>query len=643
MALSAAARGTRTLIVSTDPASSLGDALGARNTRRRIGATPQPLRWRRATLHAAHVDAGAFIRRWIRQNGGMLEQIALRGTWLDRDDVVQLLRLSLPGIDEIAALLELARLGRSGRYDLIVVDTAPTGHTLRMLQTPQALAGLARVFDAMQAKHRVMVEALRGSWTADAADEFIEELDRDARALAALAGDRDRTEFVWVTLPEPMAVEETIDALDALATEQIPVASVVVNRVTPAPPRKCAWCDSRRAFERQSIATLHARLSGAGRPLPKLVAIDAREREPVGLRALGGIGEALDAAGETVVRPARARRTVARRVFRPGRARDVLETDRVRLLMFGGKGGVGKTTCAAAAALAAARRSPHRRVLLISTDPAHSLADVLGAVCTDDATPLSDGPPNLSVRELDASRAYDELRERYATAVDALFDGLGRGSAFDAAHDRRVMHGLLDLAPPGIDELVAVVEMTEALAPAKTGGSFDLIVMDTAPTGHALRLLEMPGLVHAWVKALMRILLKYQPIVGVGDLGALLLQVSRELGRLRTVLSDAASTTFVVVSRGARLPREESERLILRLRRMKIPVSTVIVNGVGRGSCSRCRRMVAQEQREIRRLSRAARAVTEDLRTVLTPNHVPPPHGVDRLLNWHGRWTGLPR
>ena len=93
---------------------------------------------------------------------GGIEQIALRGTWLDQEDVARLLRLSLPGIDELAALLEIARAGRSRRFDLIVVDTAPTGHTLRMLAMPETLGGLARVFHRMQAKHRVLVEALKG-------------------------------------------------------------------------------------------------------------------------------------------------------------------------------------------------------------------------------------------------------------------------------------------------------------------------------------------------------------------------------------------------------------------------------------------------------------------------------------------------
>ena len=100
-------------------------------------------------------------------------EIALRGTWLDADDVHELLRLSLPGSTSSPALLELLRFGRSGRYDLIVVDTAPTGHTLRMLGDAGGRSRESRsVFDAMQDKHRAIVGALRGRWTPDAADEL---------------------------------------------------------------------------------------------------------------------------------------------------------------------------------------------------------------------------------------------------------------------------------------------------------------------------------------------------------------------------------------------------------------------------------------------------------------------------------------
>ena len=203
--------------------------------------------------------------------------------------------------------------------------------------------------------------------------------------------------------------------------------------------------------------------------------------------------------------------------------------------MFGGKGGVGKTTCAAALAIDGAGVD-RRRVLLLSTDPAHSLGDVLGRL-SDDPAAVHGGPPNLTVRELDAAARFAALRERFARGDRGAVRRLA-GRRSDAGHDRQVMHDLIDLAPPGIDELAAVIEVTERSMRTPVRPTFDLIVMDTAPSGHALRLLEMPALVHDWVKALMSILLKYQPVVGVGELGAVLL----DCRRARTVARAAGRT-----------------------------------------------------------------------------------------------------
>ena len=116
--------------------------------------------------------------------------------------------------------------------------------------------------------------------------------------------------------------------------------------------------------------------------------------------------------------------------------------------------------------------------------------------------------------------------------------------------------------------------------------AFNLVVVDSAPTGHALRLLEMPGLAHDWVKALMAILLKYQSIVGVGGLGEVLLRLSQGLRRLRELLTDPARTTFVAVTRPAALPHAETLRLLRRLRAASISVPAVIVNAMGSGSCA---------------------------------------------------------
>ncbi len=544
----------------------------------------------------------------------------------------RLLRQSLPGIDELAALFDITRFASTGRYDLIVVDTAPTGHTLRMLTMPDTLRAVARVFDEMQAKHRVMVEALRGAWTADAEDALIDEIDREGRDLHTLLRDRERVLISWVTLPEPMAVEETADASAALAAEGIPLDGIIVNRVTPKRDGPCGWCDRRHAIERAAIAGLRKRL-----PDLDVTGIDARRSEPAGTRALAEIGEEIDAS----LPPATSRATAPRSRWRAtvaGRGTadlvSMIAPEGTRFVLFGGKGGVGKTTCAAAASIAIAHQDAHRRVLLVSTDPAHSLGDAFAAALSDTPAVVSGARPNLQVREMDAARGFRTVRARYAHAIDALFDRLsrGRGSVgLDAGHDRRVMQGLIDLAPPGIDELAAVIEVTDAIEsdPDAT------VVIDTAPSGHALRLLEMPALVQGWTRALMSIVLKYQPVAGIGELGAMLLKLSQGLGRLRALLADPHRAAFVVVTRAASLPRAETVRLVARLGQMQIHVPAIVVNAVGRGTCSACRHEARAEQQEIVELRHQ---LPRGMKTILAPSTLPPPHGAAALRAWQKHW-----
>lgn len=626
--MAAAASGRRVLVLSTDPASSLRDAFQL--SRPRVPGRPQRVATTRGLLHVHDIDATRALDGWLSARRDALERIALRGTWLDEEDVSRLLRLSLPGIDEIAALFEIARIGGEGRYDLVVVDTAPTGHTLRMLAMPGTLLALARVFDHMQAKHRVMVEALRGGWTPDAEDALIEELAREGETLAALLRDGARTRFDWVSLAEPMAVEETADAAARLAEAAIPLAGVIVNRVTPAPPSRCGRCDARRAVEALAVAELRTRFAD-------LVLVPDRPREPRSLRDLAALWrQVLPAATFQGLAPAR--RTSKRWEAEPdGRivpAKPLAAG--ASLVLFGGKGGTGKTTCAAAAAIEAASRRRDRRVLLLSVDPAHSLADVLGTPIGDTARAIRGGPPNMFVRELDAARQFAAIRERYTAAIDAVFDRLLRGAgAIDISRDRVVMQDLIDLAPPGIDELVAVIDVLDALdEPAPAG--FDLVVIDTAPTGHALRLLETPAVVQEWTRALMSILLKYQPVVGIGELGAILLKMSQGLGRLRERLTDRTRTRFIAVTRAAALPRAETARLVARLRSMHVEVPAVIVNARGRGTCATCRSAAAVERRELAALRRDLPSRSPAI--VSAPAQFPPPHGPADLVRWAGRW-----
>ena len=639
MGVSAARAGHRTLIVSTDPAPSLGDAL-----RQPLGASPRRVKGI-SRLEAVEVDAPAALERWIAGRRELLEEIALRGTWLDRDDVARLLRLSLPGIDEIAALLELADFSASGQYDCLIVDTAPTGHMLRMLAMPALLGGMARAFDRMQGRHRILVNAIRGGWTHDAADVLIDSIEAQAGRMDAILHDPATSTLAWVTLAEPMSVEETRDALKALRDGRVAVNRIVVNRLTQASPQRCSWCSARRRVEQQALGRLEQhRLAGES-----LAFLPAMDREPRGLPALTRIGRLLERPAPAP-RPVRTTSTASHTVARaPIAARgDVppLATANTKLLMFGGKGGVGKTTCAAAAALriAAERRRP--RVLLLSTDPAHSLADVFGQPLSDTERPLKHGPANLFVREIDARRGFAELRGRFASAIDALVDRLAGNSGVGNAatrHDREVLQDLFDLAPPGVDELIAVIEVTDAIL--ATGGEppFDLVVIDSAPTGHALRLLEMPGLAHDWVKALMAILLKYQSIVGVGGLGEVLLRLSQGLRRLRELLNDPARTTFVAVTRPAALPHAETLRLVRRLRAASISVPAVVVNAMGTGTCTRCAREARVQQRELATLARALDSHRAGPSVIVAPGWMPAPAGAAALRRFAAQWRLRPR
>lgn len=624
LSVAAAERGARVLVASVDPAPSLADAFDVPLTH-----SPRDVPVRKGQLAAVEINPQRSFRRWLDERRPVLETIAVQGTWLDQDDVARLLQLSLPGVDEIAALFEIARLARSSRYDLVIVDTAPTGHTLRMLAMPETLGGVAAVFDRMREKRRVMEVALRGGWTAGVEDALIAEMIQTSGELAALLRDDERTRVLWVTLAEPMVVEETRDALAALRETGIGVDTVIANRLTPPPATPCGHCDARRSIERRAL-----------RGLPgshEVTSVRERDVEPRGIPAMRAIAADLSRPAPAGSAPARGPAWMAT-LTGPAVRPEELAPGELRLLMFGGKGGVGKTTCAAATALAVARRRPDRRVLLVSTDPAHSLSDVLGRAVSNEPRPVARGPSNLDVREIDPAAVLARIRERYLTAIDRMFDRVS-GSSFDAAHDRAVMRSLIELAPPGLDELVAVLEVTDAIS--EDPSSWDLVIMDTAPTGHALRLLEMPHVVQEWARALMSVLLKYQGVARFGELGETLLRVSKGVGRLRDLLASPEHCSFVAVTRGAALPRLETGRLIKRLIKLRVHVPAVIVNSVGRGECRRCARQRTGERREIARIQRSL-ASGARRRMILAPTHVPPPAGAAALRRWGGAWRGAP-
>jgi arsenite/tail-anchored protein-transporting ATPase len=636
-AVAAAERGRRVAVISTDPAHSLGDALG-----RPLGPTPRRIPTRAGRLDAIELDADRALRRWLARRRPMLHTIAERGTYLDDDDLERLLRLSFPGVDELMALVELTRLAERGGWELVVVDTAPTGHALRMLAMPETLRRLAGVLDAMYAKHRFLGDSFGSGHRRGAADALIQELDSDGRRLAELLRDPARCRLTWLMLPEALSLEEARDGVAALSGAGIAVDELIVNRLSPPSGPACGTCRERRRLEHR--VAIEARGAFPTRPVLTLSALDD---EPRGVPTLRALGRWLAAGRVTSPDRAPARRGAAARSTVPapgrpiGRGRvsnpwiDLVAPAGIRLVVFAGKGGVGKTTCAAATALSLARRQPGR-VLLLSADPAHSLADVLATPLDDTERRVPGAADGLRARELDADRALARARERYREAVEETFDSLLRGSRFDVAYDREALHALMDLAPPGLDELFAVLSIVEALAERRP--PYDVVVLDTAPTGHALRLLEMPATALAWVHALLAILLKYREVVGLGEVAAELVATARRLRELSALLADPARARVVVVTRAAVLPVDETRRLLRRLVRMKLTAPAVIVNALSGGACARCARARRGEGRAVAALGRVARGRTGRWRMISTPGLTPPPRGVAELDRWVRTW-----
>jgi arsenite-transporting ATPase len=619
-----ASRGS--LLVTTDPASSLPGVLGTP-----VGRAPTRIT---RGVHAARIDAPSAFARWLDPRRPLLAQIGVRGTYLDDEDVARLLKLALPGIDEIIGLLEIVRLARGGgalspRFDRVIVDTAPTGHTLRLLAAPALLTRVAGVLDTLHSHHRAVVAALRGFYTADAADALIQELDRDGRMLGGLLRDPASTTIAWVTLPEPMALEETADAIQTLERDGIRVERLVVNRV--AAHGRGQWCKARRRFEAHALAAITGRF-----PIREILTLPDLGAEPRGVSALRRAAKTI----ATFRRPRSVAPTSHRVRMRFAHKEDSplfpIKRGEVTLfegawLLFGGKGGVGKTTCAAGASLCLAET---RRVLLLSTDPAHSLGDVFGALLDDRPRRVPGAPASLHVREIDAAGAFAAFRQRYEVAVDGTFARFARAGDGGSSAFR----DLIDLAPPGIDEVIAVAEVAAALSDSSR--EYDVVVTDTAPTGHALRLLRTPDILRDWTRALMMILRKYREIIGAGALAELLVQLSKRLRALQEILSDGARARFFVVARAGALPVQEAIDLMAALDALQIPMGGVIVNALGAPACSRTAARSRAEHAQLVRLTQAA-GRRRRCAIIGAPAEMPPPHGAAALSDWARAWRRL--
>jgi arsenite-transporting ATPase len=587
LALRAAGRGQRTLLLSTDPAGALGDMVGVR-----LGPMPAPVPGR-DRLSAMQLDAAsareAFLARWR----DTLVTILDRGTYLDDDDIAGLIDAALPGADEAMAFLALASLPEQG-WERVVIDTAPTGHTLRLLSLPRTFSALVELLDTMQAKHRFMVSALTHRYRTDAADAFIEEMRAEIGRLGDILGDRSRCVMTLVARPEGVVSAETVRYAAALRELGIPLGTLVINAVPATLDHDTA--KAMRELETVEHVTVFE--------VPRL------EDAPMGIDQVSAWGAAMTAHASGATSDVAGRPAEAPPATLPTAARADIAIR--ALTIVGGKGGVGKTSVACALAVEAAARG---RVLLVSTDPAPSIADALGQPVGDEEATVT-GAPQLTARQMDAAAAFERMRSNYQDRVDALFDGLiGRG--IDVAHDRAIIRDLMTLAPPGIDELYALASLGETLTQAK----FDVIVVDPAPTGHLLRLLEMPSLALDWSHRLLRLMLKYREVVGLGETAEELLAFAKRTRAVSTLLGDAERAGLFVVALDEPLVRAETSRLIPAVAARGVAVIGLLWN-------------------RTRRLPEPL-SLPQTIPQLVSGELAPPPVGPEALRRWRDGWIPL--
>jgi arsenite-transporting ATPase len=294
--------------------------------------------------------------------------------------------------------------------------------------------------------------------------------------------------------------------------------------------------------------------------------------------------------------------------------------------LIGGKGGVGKSSVAAATALELASRFPDRKTLVFSTDPAHSLSDSLGQKIGAGITPI-EGTSNLYAQEIDAPALLVDFNRQYREAIDGIFDSFSSDSDVKVEFDQEVMERLLDLSPPGIDEVMAMIEVMDLME----GRQFDTFVLDTAPTGHLLRFLEMPDIARNWLIAAMKMLLKYQGFIGLGDVASLVMKYSKQVRKLRKQLLDAAGAEIIVVTIPEAMGIVEMKRLLQAFDKLKIACRQILINMVTPDNdCSFCSMKRAEEQSAIHEVI----ARCPDWRVACVPRLPHPIRGLEKLLEF---------
>jgi len=309
-----------------------------------------------------------------------------------------------------------------------------------------------------------------------------------------------------------------------------------------------------------------------------------------------------------------------------------LKEDALKLILFGGKGGVGKTTCASSTGLYLAKDF---KTLLISTDPAHSLSDSLGQEIGSEIKEVK-GVKNLSALEISAEKALSKFKIKYETQIRKILDT-------STYLDQEDIDSIFSLPIPGIDEVMGFKTIVDLIEEAK----FDKYIVDTAPTGHALRLLTLPELLDDWIKVMAKMRWKYRYMVETfsgkynpdeGD--DFLVEMKKTVNRIEGLLRSGLASEFIAVTIPEDMAIQETERLVNNLNKFSLKVKQLVVNNVleflpagqaGR-HCEFCRERSKAQEEYIKQIRRKF----SNLKTTIIPLQPREVKGIEALDKFTG-------
>jgi arsenite-transporting ATPase len=545
--------------MSTDPAHSLADMLEVKDK-----AGPHRLSGIKGKLSVWQIDSDREFKKFLEGNREGILKIVENGTFFNREEIAPLLDTTLPGMAEVAALLALRDLLESGEHDHIVVDTAPFGHTLRLFELPGHFQRFLNFLEVASSRDDLLAQRFGGRVSAPT-HTFLERWQATVSQVKD-AFSSEQAEVLLVTSPETFSLNEAVRCIDALkeSAPEMRLGGIVLNRVVTS-AENCPRCRARVLQGKKAVQFLRTKFPR----VPRLLGPDP------GNPLLGA--RQLQRFGETVF--GKARSNLAAPPPKPSKhklkfAKTEWPVAKTRLSFTLGKGGVGKTTITAA--LAFHSRSLHKdvHVTVCSTDPAPSLDDVFQKKIEDKRVSVL-GDPGLAAMEMDAVFEFRRWAARIRQQLSAGTSMQSGGLHVDLTFEKEVFAALMDVVPPGVDEVFAIFRILDLLE-AKHGAVF----IDMAPTGHALELLRMPDRILLWSRLLLKSLAAHRTLALAQDVAVELAALGQRVRKLLEIMRDPKQSRAATVMLPEPVPDRQTQRLLSAMQELGIAVDAVFVNRV---------------------------------------------------------------